>query len=149
MQGKSLSLICGALKWLTDFNQREKERIDAILAGKIPAASLLSETPETKDQEPSEHNSSGEELKETLYHDLVSYPAPHGLGTRLTIFDLHLLEPDWFATFDEQKAQKDAVHKLKVCIQYHLCTFFSTKFLHCTPNSKYVCLEEPLSVDSL
>ena len=70
MQGKSLSLICGALKWLTDFNQREKERIDAILAGKIPAASLLSETPETKDQKPSEHNSSGEELRST-------YTQPH------------------------------------------------------------------------
>lgn len=49
---------------------------------------------------------------------LVSYPVPHGLGMRLTIFDLHFVEPDWFATFDEQKAQKDAVYKLKVCLKY-------------------------------
>ena len=34
--------------------------VDAILAGKIPVAPLLSETPETKDQKLSEHNSSGE-----------------------------------------------------------------------------------------
>ena len=67
------------------------------------------------------------------YHDLVSYPVPCGLGTRLTVFDLHFVEPDWFATFDEQKAQKDAVYKLKVCVQYHLCIFFDTKYLHCTP----------------
>jgi len=67
------------------------------------------------------------------YHDLVSYPVPCGLGTRLTVFDLHFVEPDWFATFDEQKAQKDAVYKLKVCVQYLLCRFFDTKYLHCTP----------------
>ena len=67
------------------------------------------------------------------YHDLVSYPVPCGLGTRLTVFDLHFVEPDWFATFDEQKAQKDAVYKLKVCVQYLLCNFFDTKYLHWAP----------------
>lgn len=33
-QGKSLSLICGALKWLTDCEQRDREREEQILAGK-------------------------------------------------------------------------------------------------------------------
>ncbi|XP_033632189.1 ATP-dependent DNA helicase DDX11-like [Asterias rubens] len=31
--GKSLSLICGALKWLTDFQQKEREAIEAIIKG--------------------------------------------------------------------------------------------------------------------
>ena len=39
IQGKSLSLICGALKWLVDNEQREKERIEAILSGEVPAIS--------------------------------------------------------------------------------------------------------------
>lgn len=70
-------MICGALKWLTDFNQREKERVDAILAGKIPAASLLSETPETKDQKLSEHNSSGEG---SLHYFFSLIPSPTWSG---------------------------------------------------------------------
>ena len=53
---------------------------------------------------------------------------------RLTIFDLHFVEPDWFATFDEQKAQKDAVYKLKVCLKH----FFDTKYLHCGPNRPFL-----------
>ena len=32
-----------------------------------------------------------------------------------TVLVILNLEPDWFAAFDEQKAVKDAVHKLKVC----------------------------------
>ena len=39
-KGKSLSLICGALKWLVDSEERDKARIEAVLAGKLPASAL-------------------------------------------------------------------------------------------------------------
>lgn len=39
-KGKSLSLICGALKWLVDSEEREKARIEAVLAGELPASAL-------------------------------------------------------------------------------------------------------------
>ena len=31
IQGKSLSLICGALKWLKDFQDRQKQELEALL----------------------------------------------------------------------------------------------------------------------
>ena len=39
-KGKSLSLICGALKWLVDSEERKKVRIEAVLAGELPASVL-------------------------------------------------------------------------------------------------------------
>lgn len=42
-QGKSLSLICGALKWLVDSEQRDKERVEAVLAGRLPPSVLQSQ----------------------------------------------------------------------------------------------------------
>ena len=38
LKGKSLSLICGSLKWLLDHNEKETERVEAILTGKVTAA---------------------------------------------------------------------------------------------------------------
>ena len=32
LQGKSLSLICGALRWLQDFEERERRELEALLA---------------------------------------------------------------------------------------------------------------------
>ena len=64
LQGKSLSLICGALKWLADCEQRERERVDAILAGKMPAGPLMSSSAaalEAGDQKPSQSNKSGKD----------------------------------------------------------------------------------------
>ena len=31
LQGKSLSLICGALKWLRDFQAKQKEEVESVL----------------------------------------------------------------------------------------------------------------------
>ncbi len=31
-QGKSLSLICGSMKWLRDFKERQKNELDNIIA---------------------------------------------------------------------------------------------------------------------
>ena len=39
-KGKSLSLICGALKWLVDSEERDKARIEAVLAGELPPSAL-------------------------------------------------------------------------------------------------------------
>jgi chromosome transmission fidelity protein 1 len=39
-QGKSLSIICGALKWLIDRDEKDKEQLDAVLAGRLPASVL-------------------------------------------------------------------------------------------------------------
>ena len=39
MQGKSLSLICGALKWLLDSEEREKAEAEQLLSGKLASAS--------------------------------------------------------------------------------------------------------------
>lgn len=36
-QGKSLSIVCGCLKWLTDHQEKETRRLEAILAGNLSA----------------------------------------------------------------------------------------------------------------
>ena len=41
MKGKSLSLICGALKWLVDSEKRQKERNEAILSGNAPPTATV------------------------------------------------------------------------------------------------------------
>ena len=51
-KGKSLSLICGALKWLADSEERDKARIEAVLAGDLPPSAL---------EEPGVFNSNSEE----------------------------------------------------------------------------------------
>ena len=43
-KGKSLSLICGALKWLVDSEKRDKAKIAAVLAGELPASALVEPT---------------------------------------------------------------------------------------------------------
>ena len=35
-----MSLICGALKWLADSEERDKARIEAVLAGDLPPSAL-------------------------------------------------------------------------------------------------------------
>ena len=40
LKGKSLSLICGAVKWLLDSEEREKVKVEAVLAGKLPPSVL-------------------------------------------------------------------------------------------------------------
>ena len=44
-KGKSLSLICGALKWLVDSEERDKAKIEAVLAGKLPTSALEESAP--------------------------------------------------------------------------------------------------------
>ena len=39
-----MSLICGALKWLVDSEEREKAKIAAVLAGKLPPSVLEEST---------------------------------------------------------------------------------------------------------
>ena len=43
-KGKSLSLICGALKWLVDSEEREKAKMEAVLSGKLPPSVLEEQT---------------------------------------------------------------------------------------------------------
>lgn len=42
LQGKSLSLICSALRWLEDSERREQKRTEIVLAGKVPPSLLSS-----------------------------------------------------------------------------------------------------------
>lgn len=37
--GKSLSLICGALKWLSDYEEQQRQELDDLLQGKMKASS--------------------------------------------------------------------------------------------------------------
>ena len=40
MQGKSLSLICGALKWLVDHEEHHKKKLEAVLSGSVSPSAL-------------------------------------------------------------------------------------------------------------
>lgn len=85
MQGKSLSLICGALSWLRDFEQKRLQAEARLLApGSGPTCdgknSLLSSS--------SCQASSGT-------------PRPAG-------------EPDWITEFVQKKEERDLVERLKV-----------------------------------
>ena len=51
LKGKSLSLICGTLKWLVDSEERDKAKIEAVLAGELPPSAL---------EEPGVSNGDGE-----------------------------------------------------------------------------------------
>lgn len=84
-QGKSLSIICGALKWLVDKEEQEGERLDAVLSGRLPASALhgpLSAPPATGQYPPS---TAGQKRE----------------------------EPDWFAAYDRKKAEQEALQRLK------------------------------------
>ena len=39
-----MSLICGALKWLVDSEEREKAKLEAVLSGKLPPSALEEQT---------------------------------------------------------------------------------------------------------
>ena len=39
-----MSLICGALKWLVDSEEREKAKMEAVLSGKLPPSALEEQT---------------------------------------------------------------------------------------------------------
>ena len=40
MQGKSLSLICGALRWLLDHEEQERLKVEAVLSGSLSPSAL-------------------------------------------------------------------------------------------------------------
>ena len=90
-----MSMICGALKWLCDNEQREKERLEKILSGTLPVTQA----------EPSDKNAN----KSTA----TGGQGPYFIDVRCS-HSVALLEPDWFTAFDEQKAQKEAAYRLKV-----------------------------------
>ena len=83
-QGKSLSIICGALKWLVDREGRDKERLDAVLEGKLPASALHG--PVTATAEKVEEPSKTAQREE---------------------------EPDWFTAYDEKKAESETLQRLR------------------------------------
>lgn len=79
MQGKSLSIICGALKWLVDREERDRAQLEAVLEGRLPASSL--HAPAATDSGP--------------------------------VFSTAEGEPDWFAAYDGQKAEQEALQRLR------------------------------------
>ncbi|KAJ0069463.1 hypothetical protein NL108_006060, partial [Boleophthalmus pectinirostris] len=51
--GKSLSLICGALSWLTDFEEKRKQEADVLLQkGQAVLSSTFTQTPDSSSTEP-------------------------------------------------------------------------------------------------
>ena len=93
-----MSMICGALKWLCDNEQREKERVEKILSG-TQATELSNES-----ARPNKSAAAGT-------HVLIS-------ATCIAAIRLLPIEPDWFTAFDEQKAQKEGAYRLKVSAHY-------------------------------
>lgn len=86
LQGKSLSLICGALSWLRDFEQKKRQEEARVLETEtVPLSG-------GKDQ-PSFLSSSCQETPDTL--------RPVG-------------EPDWVTQFVQKKEERDLVDRLKV-----------------------------------
>lgn len=91
MQGKSLSIICGAVRWLLDREERDREQLRAVLEGKLPATSLqLSQTPADSASPPNGLSSAGEGARE---------------------------EPDWLAAYQQQKAEREALQRVKEEVQ--------------------------------
>uniref|UniRef100_A0A4W3IZK4 ATP-dependent DNA helicase DDX11 n=1 Tax=Callorhinchus milii TaxID=7868 RepID=A0A4W3IZK4_CALMI len=83
--GKSLSLICGALTWLRDFEEKKKLEAAQLLADRVPQQGL------SKDLQNSSVSSS----------DKLEAKASGG-------------ELDWITEFVQKKAERDLVDKLKV-----------------------------------
>ncbi|XP_007892840.1 ATP-dependent DNA helicase DDX11 [Callorhinchus milii] len=82
--GKSLSLICGALTWLRDFEEKKKLEAAQLLADRVPQQGL------SKDLQNSSVSSS----------DKLEAKASGG-------------ELDWITEFVQKKAERDLVDKLK------------------------------------
>lgn len=94
MQGKSLSIICGAVKWLLDREEREQKQLQAVLEGKLPATVLQQHTAVlTPDQAPPTTSSS----------------SSSGGGIQR--------EPDWLAAYDKRKAEREALQSVKEQLQ--------------------------------
>lgn len=111
LQGKSLSLICGALAWLRDFEQKKRQEEARLLEAEATAAPL----------------SNG---KDPLLLPLASQ------GTLGPPKDP--AEPDWVTQFVQKKEERDLVDRLKVRAGYGRGTsrwgffFFLVPFYGCT-----------------
>ena len=86
LQGKSLSIICGALKWLLDREQKDKSILTAVLEGRLPPSSTAAATL------PQFQNASVQ-------------PS--------SVMETTKKEPDWFALFDQKKAEKETLQKVR------------------------------------
>ncbi|XP_064405283.1 ATP-dependent DNA helicase DDX11-like isoform X2 [Halichondria panicea] len=86
--GKSLSLICGALQWLLDHEQREAMKVEAVLSGSLSPSAL------------DDHKQSGcsELVSTSLKLETSSKPAA---------------VPDWFADYGKQKTRREAVEEVR------------------------------------
>uniref|UniRef100_A0A4X2K9P2 DEAD/H-box helicase 11 n=1 Tax=Vombatus ursinus TaxID=29139 RepID=A0A4X2K9P2_VOMUR len=82
--GKSLSLICGALSWLRDFERKKQQEEARLLDTGIAPSNHL--------EEPPPHMSTSQEVPDT------SKPAG---------------EPDWIAQFVQKKEEKDKIDRLR------------------------------------
>ena len=89
MQGKSLSLICGALTWLRDFEEKKREE----------AARLL--------QDSERDRNAGEGEKECNGVQKGGQEEERGSSGATT-------EPDWVSEFVQKRAEREMVNKLKV-----------------------------------
>ncbi|XP_064417126.1 ATP-dependent DNA helicase DDX11 isoform X2 [Latimeria chalumnae] len=83
--GKSLSLICGALTWLRDYEEKKRQAVAKLLEGEI----------------------AGQEGKENhLQKNEASRPERHEVPMLST-------EPDWITDFVQKKEERDKVDRLK------------------------------------
>ncbi len=73
------------MRWLLDREERDREQLQAVLEGKLPASSLR--------QLPAQD---------------ATPPNPPSTGSTTTEE-----EPDWFAAYDQQKAEREALQRLK------------------------------------
>lgn len=88
MQGKSLSLICGALTWLKDYEEKKKEEAARLLQGEM-------------------EKEAGGEKKELNGVQNNERNTEKGSGGSAT-------EPDWVSEFVQKRAEREMVNKLKV-----------------------------------
>ena len=65
MQGKSLSVICGSLRWLGDSERRDREAVERALAGDTTATSCGATGADKKDGDDGMHH----------YHSLILFCA--------------------------------------------------------------------------
>ena len=89
-QGKSLSIICGALRWLLDREKKDKENLTALLEGKLPLSVTL---PQLQN-----HSNHQNQVSATTNK-----------------------EPDWFAAYDQKKAEKEALQKVREEVERKEC----------------------------
>ena len=84
------------MKWLLDREKRDREQLQAVLEGKLPASSLQLQSPPDASLKPPPPDSS-----------LKPPPPPAAVGTAAEE------EPDWFAAYDKQREEKEALQRLK------------------------------------